>query len=142
MQILLRDVNPAVCAAWRVAFANAEGVTVEEGDIFSTPVDAVVSPANSFGHMDGGIDLVYRDRMGAQIEETVKVAIGTRFEFGELLVGDAISVTTMWEPLSGQKQREVAKVTASGATSGSATGSRMPCSPCPFGTWARCCTGG
>lgn len=54
--------------------------------------DAIVSPANSFGYMDGGIDLAFRNRW-PHIEKTVQDQIA-QLQFGELLVGQAFDVAT------------------------------------------------
>jgi hypothetical protein len=59
LTIHLRDINAALVAAWERAFADAPDVIVTRGDLLEHAADAVVSPANSFGYMDGGIDLVY-----------------------------------------------------------------------------------
>lgn len=64
LDIHLRDINPAVVDAWKAAFGDAHGVRVSCGSIFDLAADAIVSPANSFGHMDGGIDLVYSHFFG------------------------------------------------------------------------------
>lgn len=40
----------------------------------------VVSPANSYGFMDGGIDAAYRSFFGLQIERTVQEAVARRPE--------------------------------------------------------------
>jgi O-acetyl-ADP-ribose deacetylase (regulator of RNase III) len=42
-----------------VYFKGVENVRISGGDIFELKADAIVSPANSFGYMDGGIGLVY-----------------------------------------------------------------------------------
>lgn len=55
--------------------------------------DAVVSPANSFGFMDGGIDARYSDRFGWQVQERLQKVIQTKHH-GELLVGTAEIVET------------------------------------------------
>jgi protein-tyrosine phosphatase len=64
----LRDINPNMIASWQERFAGHERkVTVSCGDIFGAPVHgvtAIVSPANSFGFMDGGIDLAYSRHFG------------------------------------------------------------------------------
>lgn len=44
-------------------------VVVEEGDLTKKRVDAIVNPANSFGHMGGGVAGVIRRVGGSQIEE-------------------------------------------------------------------------
>lgn len=55
-----------------------------------TWVTSYVSPANSFGYMDGGIDWAYCLRFPG-IAELVQQAIAKR-NFGELLVGEAMEV--------------------------------------------------
>jgi O-acetyl-ADP-ribose deacetylase (regulator of RNase III) len=47
--------------------------------------DALVSPANSFGFMDGGIDLAYLRHFGTELESRVQAKIRTDFH-GELPV--------------------------------------------------------
>ena len=74
-------------------FAKANDVTVTEEDIFELGADALVSPANSFGFMDGGIDHQISERLGWHIQDLVQKAIRAR-PLGELLVGEAIVVPT------------------------------------------------
>lgn len=63
------------------------------GDILDVDCDAVVSPANSFGFMDGGIDGRYLDHFGPEIQLSVRRQI--LFQHGgELLVGAADIVST------------------------------------------------
>lgn len=63
LKLFLRDRNPAVVAAWRKEFVDCPEVDISEGPIFEGPrASAVLSPANSFGFMDGGIDLAYLNR--------------------------------------------------------------------------------
>ncbi len=63
------------------------------GDYFQQPADALVSPANSFGVMDGGLDLVIHDRLGFAVEVRVQEVIVERHH-GELPVGSAEVVAT------------------------------------------------
>lgn len=93
MHIHLRDINPELVAAWQLAFANLPNVTVSEGDIFAQPADAIVSPANSFGYMDGGIDRVYSHYFGWELETRLRDRIKQDFH-GELPVGQAVIVAT------------------------------------------------
>lgn len=51
--------------------------------------ECFVSPANSFGFMDGGIDWFYRDIFGTELENKVKDKIA-ELPFGELPVGQAL----------------------------------------------------
>lgn len=89
-RILLCDINPAVCQAWRKIFVDEPEVEVIEGSIVDVTADAVVSPANSFGFMDGG---VYTDFFGPIVQERVQTLIRAEFD-GELLVGQAVMVET------------------------------------------------
>ena len=89
----LRDLNTAVVNAWKRHFHGFDDVVVSEGDIFDEPADAIVSPANSFGFMDGGIDLVYSLRFGWSLEERLRNALRTEHD-GELPVGQAVIVET------------------------------------------------
>ena len=76
--LYLRDTNSMVVAAWSHHFSDTDRVFVSQGDIRDLPdghVDAVVSPANSFGFMTGGIDAVYKGWLGEQVETFVQEAI-------------------------------------------------------------------
>jgi O-acetyl-ADP-ribose deacetylase (regulator of RNase III) len=90
----LRDIDPQVVAAWRERFVGCTDVTVSEGDIFThEAVDAIVSPANSFGFMDGGIDLAYSLRFGWALQDRLRARLRDDHH-GELPVGQAIVVPT------------------------------------------------
>ena len=56
----------------RGAFARFPEVSVAAGDLLAAAHDVVVSPANSFGFMDGGIDRRYVAFFGPQIEAAVR----------------------------------------------------------------------
>ena len=71
----------------------AVGVTAVEGNILDHSADAIVSPANSFGFMDGGIDLAYFEHFSWHVQAQVQSEIMMHFD-GELLVGQALSVQT------------------------------------------------
>lgn len=91
LKITLCDLNVDLVRAW--SGAMPDGVECALGDIFQHRADALVSPANSFGFMDGGIDLVYSRRIGWHVQERVQAKIRDEFG-GELLVGQALSVAT------------------------------------------------
>lgn len=106
MKLHLRDLSPSLVTAWREAFAGVEDVEISQGDIFSRkagvigpadPIDvradAVVSPANSFGFMDGGIDAVFTYQLGPQVQAAVQQKIVSEWA-GELPVGQALIVPT------------------------------------------------
>jgi O-acetyl-ADP-ribose deacetylase (regulator of RNase III) len=89
MKLILRDRNQAMIDAWKVHFKNIPEVEIGCGDIFDVPADAIVSPANSFGFMNGGIDLVYSRRFGLELSERLQKQLASRHD-GELPVGEAI----------------------------------------------------
>jgi O-acetyl-ADP-ribose deacetylase (regulator of RNase III) len=91
--IHLHTFDSDMAIAWGKAFGSGDGVHVIEGDILVGTADAVVSPANSFGYMDGGIDLAYRNFFGMEIQHRVRGKIHTD-HFGELPVGQAVIVET------------------------------------------------
>jgi O-acetyl-ADP-ribose deacetylase (regulator of RNase III) len=93
MKIILTALDARLAAAWLKFCGDLGCVEVHQGSILDVQCDAVVSPANSFGFMDGGIDALYLEVFGPQIEERVRLAILTR-HYGELLVGQADIVET------------------------------------------------
>lgn len=93
LRVTLCDIDAALVAAWRDAFADVEAFEVVHQPIFECTGDAIVSPANSFGYMDGGIDLVYSQHFGWHVEDRVRQAI-LADHAGELLVGMALVVPT------------------------------------------------
>ena len=93
MKILLTDVNEKMVRAWEVEFADVEQVTTRHGSIFDKPADAIISPANSFGFMDGGIDLALSMKLGWHVQKRLQKHISEIYH-GELLVGQAAIVPT------------------------------------------------
>ena len=79
--------------AWQDCFADVEEVTISQGDILSFKADAIVSPANSFGYMDGGLDAKYSAFFGWELERRLRALLEER-HFGELPVGQAVIVET------------------------------------------------
>lgn len=92
-RIILIDRVPRLVDRWQDQFADCSAVEVLAGDYFQRPADAMVSPANSFGIMDGGLDLAIRDRLGFQVETRVQEVIVEKYH-GELPVGSAEVVAT------------------------------------------------
>jgi O-acetyl-ADP-ribose deacetylase (regulator of RNase III) len=93
MQYILSAIDPALIEAWKAFFSDIPNVVIHEGDITKLKVDAVVSPANSFGFMDGGLDLALSERLGWDLERTLMDRIKALPE-GELLVGQAMTLET------------------------------------------------
>ena len=78
---------------WNLNFHKHDDVEVKCGDILNERADAIVSPANSFGFMDGGFDYMLSEFFSWDIGKKVRQAINTDYG-GELLVGQALSVET------------------------------------------------
>ncbi len=56
LRLSLCDINAEMTDAWLDRFFGVEAVEILQGDLLETGADAVVSPANSFGDMSGGVD--------------------------------------------------------------------------------------
>jgi O-acetyl-ADP-ribose deacetylase (regulator of RNase III) len=93
MDIILAALDAPLADAWQRHCAGLDGVRLQRGSILDLNVDAVVSPANSFGFMDGGIDRLYTQRFGWRVQERLQSLIRGRHH-GELLVGAAEIVDT------------------------------------------------
>lgn len=93
MNIILADTYMPMCDAWDEIAEDFDNVTVHRGSILDVECDAVVSPANSFGFMDGGVDAAYTGFFGLGVQEELRLRIG-RTNIGELLVGEAMLVPT------------------------------------------------
>lgn len=79
--------------AWKGICGNLKFVEIYRGSILDLKCDAVVSPANSFGFMDGGVDGVYTRHFGTELQRMLQDRI-KHYHDGELLVGEAIAVET------------------------------------------------
>ncbi|MGC5334028.1 macro domain-containing protein [Micromonospora sp. DT62] len=91
LRVVLTDVNAKVVQAWRAAFADTPEVEIHKGSILTRQADAWVSPTNSRGRMDGGVDAVVKRHLGAGIQLRVQRAI--RDQFGAAMpVGSAVCV--------------------------------------------------
>ncbi|OON65893.1 macro domain-containing protein [Hymenobacter sp. CRA2] len=93
MHLNLIDTNPEVVAAWQQVFAGVAQVSVRHASIFEHPADAIVSPANSFGFMNGGIDFAISKHLGWHLEKDLQRVIREK-HYGELLVGQAEIIET------------------------------------------------
>jgi O-acetyl-ADP-ribose deacetylase (regulator of RNase III) len=93
MKIILSARDDELAEAWERQCGDVEGVEVKNGSILDLECDAIVSPANSYGFMDGGIDLLYSHHFGWGVQEELQQVIRARHH-GELLVGQAEIVET------------------------------------------------
>jgi len=96
MKVVLCGLEPGLLNAWAEAVGSYEDPNIFEiaaGDITALEARAVVSPANSFGFMDGGVDLAYSRALGWHVQDRLQKKI-QELPFKELLVGQALSVST------------------------------------------------
>ncbi|CAM5670349.1 hypothetical protein SAVIM338S_07012 [Streptomyces avidinii] len=91
LRVVLTDVNERVVEAWRAAFADTPGIEIRRGSLLDEDVDAWVTPTNSLGRMDGGVDAAIKRHLGSGIQLRVRRAIRDRFA-GALPVGSAVCV--------------------------------------------------
>jgi hypothetical protein len=70
--------NESLGEQWRLRFDGQVDVEVLPGDICQVQADAIVSPANSFGFMDGGLDQALSERFGWGLQESLQRAIVER----------------------------------------------------------------
>ncbi len=91
--VTLVDVNAKMVAAWRATFEEHPEVQIVQGSMLEQPVSAWVSPTNSRGSMDGGLDAVLKRHFGAGIEKSVQQEIARRYG-GLMPVGHATCVAT------------------------------------------------
>jgi O-acetyl-ADP-ribose deacetylase (regulator of RNase III) len=93
LRISLCDLREEMTEAWEKQFAGVDGVEIVRDSILKLRCDALVSPANSFGDMDGGLDRAIDDFFGGAAQPRVKQWLADHF-FGELPVGMAAVVPT------------------------------------------------
>lgn len=90
--VVLCAVEEPLAEAWEAVAAGRPAVSVHRGSTVEVDAQAVVSPANSYGLMRGGIDAVYA-RAFPSIEQHVRSAV-LAYHGGELPVGQAVIVPT------------------------------------------------
>lgn len=93
MKIILTALEASLAAAWENVCGDLDFVQVHRGPVFDVACDAVVSPANSFGFMDGGIDLLYSKYFGWHVQQRLQERI-VQQHHGELPVGAAEIIDT------------------------------------------------
>jgi O-acetyl-ADP-ribose deacetylase (regulator of RNase III) len=93
MKIILSAIDSNLILAWKELFGNEENVQITEEDITTLECDAIISPANSFGFMDGGLDYALSTRFGWDLEKRLQQKIKELPE-GELLIGQSIIMET------------------------------------------------
>jgi len=72
MKLILSATVAQLAGAWEKFCGDLDFVEVQRGSILDAECNAVVSPANSFGFMDGGIDALYMDHFSSEIQMIVR----------------------------------------------------------------------
>ena len=94
LNLILVDPYQPVCDAWEAAFSKFPEVSIVHGRFETLPrFDCMVSAANSFGLMDGGVDLAIARFFGDQLVERVQAHILDEY-MGEQPVGTSSIVET------------------------------------------------
>lgn len=84
--------------AFHKEFSEVKNVKIAMGCIFEEGCDTIVSPANSFGFMDGGLDLQISENLGWDIQEKLQKKIkGSPLK--ELLIGESIVIEAQNETI-------------------------------------------
>lgn len=101
MQIYLLDFNEKMVDAWKKHFhpifddvAPVEFIQSDFGAFMEkheSDIDAVVSPANAYGLMDGGYDATITEYFGRDLQLSIQNKIIEEY-FGEQPVGTSISI--------------------------------------------------
>jgi O-acetyl-ADP-ribose deacetylase (regulator of RNase III) len=93
-KLILVDPNDEMVIAWRAYFDGLPNVEIVKGYFEAQPdFDCMVSAANSFGIMDGGVDAAITSFFGLQLMHHVQERIKDEF-LGEQSVGTSIIVET------------------------------------------------
>lgn len=93
IELHLCALNAEMADAWSTCFGSAPNVFIHQQDILTRNADAILSPANSFGFMDGGIDLLYSNFFGWSFQDRLQKSIREEHA-GEVPIGCAVVVPT------------------------------------------------
>lgn len=94
LKLILVDPLPELCQAWKKQFKNLPNVKVVNDRFENLPeFDCMVSAANSFGLMDGGVDLAIVGFFGIELMDRVQQHILTEY-LGEQPVGTSFILET------------------------------------------------
>jgi O-acetyl-ADP-ribose deacetylase (regulator of RNase III) len=93
LTVHLRDQNPEVVKCWQAFFGRNPKVDISEGNVFDLDVAVLVSPANSFGIMEGGLAEQLNKLCDGQFESRVRKQIQDKWA-GELPIGSAEIITS------------------------------------------------
>ena len=102
LRIILLDKNPKMIEAWEKEFKGLDDVEVVQSDLIRyldlNHVDALTSPANGFGYMNGGFDLAITKYFGQDLQDAVLDYIRDHF-YGEQPVGTSFCIDIPHHPM-------------------------------------------
>lgn len=90
-KLKLVDLNPQLCEEFKIAFSKYPEVEIINSRFENVEWDCIVSAANSFGLMDGGIDGAITDYFGEQLMKRVQNKIIKEYG-GEQPVGTSFII--------------------------------------------------
>ncbi|EIK1778910.1 macro domain-containing protein, partial [Salmonella enterica] len=94
IKLILSAPEPAMAAAFECYFQNTDNVEIIRRPFETVPeFDCMVSAANSFGLMDGGVDAAITTYFGTQLQRHVQKYIIQEY-LGEQPVGTAFITET------------------------------------------------
>lgn len=97
IKLILVDPKPSLCSAWHNHFSTFPDVEIVNGYFEKLPeFDCMVSAANSFGLMDGGVDLAIVRFFGRSLEKRVQAHILESY-LGEQPLGTSFIIKTEHE---------------------------------------------
>ena len=73
VKVNLVDINARMIDAWRTTFEENPEVEIVHGSMLQQQASAWVSPTNSRGSMDGGLDAIIKKHLGQKIGDRVEV---------------------------------------------------------------------
>ena len=92
-KLIFCDTDNDVIEALKYHFRSVSDVGFQVGNILDIASNIVLSPANSYGFMDGGIDKDYANFFGDNLQRNVLEKVRSRPE-GYLPVGAAVRIQT------------------------------------------------
>lgn len=93
VKVVLCDINPKMVKAWKETFEENPEVEILQGSMTDMQTSAWVTPTNSAGRMDGGLDLVIKKFLGDTVESLVQQQIKSKYG-GKMPLGRTTCVPT------------------------------------------------
>lgn len=97
IRVIFTAIDVALYGAIKERFSESPSWSIRYADVFHPmnvrDADILVSPANEIGRMDGGVDQVYINRFGWQLEHRLMRDI-RELHRGKVRVGEAYLITT------------------------------------------------